>query len=1395
MPKRHFNWKLTIVLLIGFIVLSVTAYGLRQWQRSHRAEKGLSLGNKAYSEQRWEDAAKNLGRYLAVVQNDTAVLSKYAQAQLNIRPLGRNNLQQAIGAYRAILRIDEPNSQAALKLIEIYLQIGLSGEAELIAARAVEKNPSPELRRMQAVALIEQRKFEDALKELKDIIKKYPDCILAYDMLGRLVESRPDDFLETTFLSWFDEAVKNNPSSANAYIIRGSYYLRNKEKDKALSDLTEAEKLDLSDFTVRLHLAEEFVNANILDKAEKHLSVAQTSEPANQTLWYIWANLALRSNSKQTMTRVAQTGLEALSAQPWDFMPIAAELYVRGGEFDLASNCIARLRQKEIAPTTTEFLEGLIADRKGQYYQAVKHLYQAIQMGGKSAGIRLELADVLSRLGDNQSAIQQLRLLISEQPGLASAHLSLARLLTESGSWDEASEQARIITQVLPDNFDAALIYVRARIQVLADNQTDKDSPLWQEVEEHLTKLEKSSDNVLPIKLLQFQVAVLRSMFSVAQQLLANMKDHYPSYVEVAMAEISLLTAQNKTDEAMLKLSQTISEFPESVTAVSYFATLLADRDEHQKCEKIIKDSLERIKQPVAKRQLGVLLASFYNRWNEQEKRYQLLDSLVRDIPDDVVLYCELLRCRNVIENAGYAQELINKIKTIEGENSWRWRYEQARIWFVQDTRDNLKNQYPQIVSLLKENLLANPEDQTSRVLLAAVYEYAGELQLAISTYLEALDRSPRDIHIIVSAVAVLYKANEYDRADKILRQATGEKLFHPELERLQLLSYLRRGELSSASNVIENLLDNDPNNKSIGLALALLKIQQSRFADANTLLDKLKTQEPNSLPIAAAQVELNIRQNKSAEALLICDKMVDKLHNVSAYILRSRVNAVLGRVDKAIQDLDYAVSLEPNSIEALVTRSDIYSSAGKSDKAIIDIQRAMSLSVDNIQIEKRAISLFLASGDTMKVRQGRDILDRVLASNPRDVDLHFYKARFLLAEGTAPAIAQAQKILQKITEENPKIAEAWTSLAEIVIRLKQPTKAMDIILRGLVHQPNNKSLLLLKAMLEAKSSPLLAVPTLKALLERDPNDVDVVVRLSETYLAAGESQKAVALLKEWLTSSGRASDERKINTVLAVALYKNGDKAQAQEKLNSLSKSLPDDPGPLLTQVRLFTDDHLWEQLTQEVAEWYRNHPKDTNTILIITRNLAANENDEAKKAAESILQTILKNDSKCTEAASALATLLQVTGRSEEAVGLYQQVLQLQSDNLVAINNLAWILCEDQKKYEQALALAQRGLEKAPYDYVDLMDTRGMIYYRLGQYDKAVEDFTRCLKLYPEGTPALVTSHLHLAKALVGLGQKDKSIEVLRQTLKLNNDFGGLSPADLTEAEHLLKELSGGI
>jgi len=261
--------------------------------------------------------------------------------------------------------------------------------------------------------------------------------------------------------------------------------------------------------------------------------------------------------------------------------------------------------------------------------------------------------------------------------------------------------------------------------------------------------------------------------------------------------------------------------------------------------------------------------------------------------------------------------------------------------------------------------------------------------------------------------------------------------------------------------------------------------------------------------------------------------------------------------------------------------------------------------------------------------------------------------------------------------------------------------------------------------------------------------------------------------------------------------LHKNGNKADAQKEFDSLIQSEPNDPAPLLAQVQLLKDDQLWSELSQKVEDWYQKHPEDSRTPIIIARNLAATtEDSQAKKTAEHILRMIWENDPDSIEATTALAILLHTIGRSDESVPLYEQVLQLEPDNLIVINNLAWIMCEEQDKFQEALELTQRGLQISP-NYIDLIDTRGVAYYRLGEFNKAVEDFTTCIKLYPDGTLAAISSRFHLARAFDKLGQKYKAVEHLKEALDLyqaldpDKRIGALSDTDLAEAQRLLKQL----
>jgi len=1389
MSKRYFNWKLAIVLVICTAVIAVTVIWVRRWQKENSAEQGLILGNKAYQEQNWEEAAKQLGRYITVRQDDATALVKYAEAQMHIRPRKRSSVLQAITAYRTALRVDDTKTDAAFKLTEIYLTMGMPGEAELIAKRQLEKSQDPNLQRMLGVALAQQRKFGEGAEVLKTICMEHPEQVLAYESLGQLIERYPEEFPDEA-VTWYDTAVKNNPSSALAYIVRAGFYLRNNDPSKAIADINLAERQDISDASVRLRLAGELMNLNLFDKAEKHLEAVYKATPTDQSLWQFWAHLALRIQSKEKMLDIAEKGLKELSSQPWDFMPTATELFIRSGHSEQAAEYIIKLRQQDMAPAIVANLEALMAAEKGDFFEAVRYWKQSIEAGNKSTQIRLALASALIQIGDKQSALQQLYALVAEQPDSFEGHLILARMFAQSADWPDVQEHAEKAIVLAPTNPEPAILYLRARMEMVGGNSTGPNARIIQEIEKRLAELNNTIDGNFDLDLLRLQFMTQQGNFTDAHELINRLKAEHPSEaVRIVLAEAELLVAQNTTGQAISKLSEAIEKYPETPGPVRYLAILLYRQDEQAECEKVITDAMSRMEQSAARRELGLTLAQFYTNWNKTDRAYTLLETLSQDMPNDIPIKRRLLLCDQVINDPEKTQRLIDQIKSLEGENGWQWRYEQAKTLFLDD---NFKNNYPKIISLLQENMLSNPDDQTSRILLARTYDKAGELQLAISTYRDALNRSQDNLSIITPLVAALYKAREYDQAEQLLNRASREKLQNTLLQKLQLQNYLRHGNLDSASDILQNLLNRDPNNQSAHLSLALLKMQQNKFDETDKLLTQLRAHEPDSLAVIATQIQLYLRQDKPEQALEICREITGNLNNASAYILSARTYATLGQFDKALQELNQAISLEPDNAQVWIARSDFNQSIGQTDKAAEDIRHALSLTPDNIQIKKRAVSLFLKSKQPDIVREGNTFLDKALESNPDDVELQMFKANSLLLERTAPAIESAKQILQNVTEKEPEFSRAWLMLGELLLKQGQPGKAVDVALRGLAYKNNDKMLMLLKARAEAVRSPILAVPTLKEICELDPNDIDAVILLANTYMTMGEPKKAVNILRQQLIGCDPSSI-RRCRIALAIALYKTGDKSEAREEFNALAESDPNDPSPLFAQVRLLKEDQLWSQLNLKVADWYQKNPNDIQIPVLIARDLAPVDSNEAKQTAEDILRLVLKKEPASTEAMSVLAILLETRKRHDESIKLYRKLIELEPENLIAVNNLAWILSEEKGQYKQALELAQKGLKLVP-DYIDLIETRGVILYRLGDFTNAIGDLNRCVELYPSTTRQHAAASFHLARVLDKIGRNNEALKHLNQALETNEKAGGLTTAELNEAKHLLIKLQEG-
>ncbi|OHB67104.1 MAG: hypothetical protein A2Y76_15630 [Planctomycetes bacterium RBG_13_60_9] len=1374
MARPYINWHLAAVLVVATVVFVTAVFALHSWRQSSRAEEALPLGEQAYSQRNWDLAADQLGRYVSVYKDDTAVLLKYADAQLKRRPVAPANIQHAVAVYQAVLRLEENNKTAAERLIELYLTMGNSGDAQGVASAYLQNNDDPAVRRMLAFSFMQQQKPQETGQALRNLVRDHPDDVLAYEMLGRLAEDYPAD-ANRPAAEWFDAAVAANPQSALAYVVRAAFHRQHGRREQALADLNQARQHDLSEVNVHFRLIQELMRVQAIDQAKEHLTALQQTAATEPMLWQTWAAVVLASGSAQEQATVAETGLQKLAPYPWDFMPTAAELFVAAGRRDRAKKCILEMRQKGLPTATLLFLEGLVANSEARPWEAITRWQEAIAQGhrlhvyagglGAAVPVRMMVASAMTQLGDTQSATMQLRTLVSENPAYVEGRMALARLLVRMRNWTDALSQVREVQRIVPGHAEALLLGVQARILLLSegDESSAGNAAAWQDVEQALAKLDEAMASSVQVKMLSLQAAMRQGKLAEARKILEQIKSTSASDLRVALLEVELLGVQDKPQEAIALLRKLVEQFPSATEPVQSLALALNRQKDAVQSESVVKEAIARMERPEAKRDLGLLLAELYRLWTRQDDLQRWLTDMAAQFPNDVQVKRRLLLCPAVAQDVPQAQAIVDQIKSLEGEAGWQYRYEQAKLWV---NSPGFEGRYTETVTYLKENLKANPDDQASRLLLAVAHEKGGQMQLALTAYREALDRSPGNIDVITRTVAALYRAGgtaEYDEADRILRSAGERRLVHPDLEKLELYGQrllwqdqVRRGALGPASDTLQELVQKDPNDISASLWLALISMQQGRLDEAEVILKELRGKAPESISVIQAQTRLYLVQGRGEEALRLCDETVQKSDHAAAYILRAWTYAGMKENDRAMEDFSRAVARDPNNAAIWVDRAVFYQSLGRRGEAVQDIRKALSLPAPSERMLARVVPLCLASGSRRLLDEAEAVLDDARRANTSSPRLKLLKSQILLSRGTQPSVEQGQQLLREITVAQPELSQAWHLLGRLELGQGQPQKAWDTALGGLSLNGQDKQLLLLKADAEAARSPSQAVPTLRLLAEEYPDDMEVEMRLAN-------------------------------------ALYKGGNRDDARSMLGARMKAEPNNPIPVVTLAGLLISDDRRMEAVELAAVWGSSHPSDVSVATAVARALAATSDPTALKAAEDLLKGVLERNPKSVAAVASLALLMQQMGRTTEAAALSRKVLEIDPNDIIALNNLAWTLCEEDGKYQEALELAERGLRLAP-EYQDLIDTQGVIHYRLGHLEKAVEDFSRCIELYPAGARSAVAAYFHLARTYDKMGRKTQAEQHLQQAMTLHDRMGGLSPEDLAEARGLLEQLQKG-
>jgi tetratricopeptide (TPR) repeat protein len=120
----------------------------------------------------------------------------------------------------------------------------------------------------------------------------------------------------------------------------------------------------------------------------------------------------------------------------------------------------------------------------------------------------------------------------------------------------------------------------------------------------------------------------------------------------------------------------------------------------------------------------------------------------------------------------------------------------------------------------------------------------------------------------------------------------------------------------------------------------------------------------------------------------------------------------------------------------------------------------------------------------------------------------------------------------------------------------------------------------------------------------------------------------------------------------------------------------------------------------------------------------------------------------------------------RMPDAEEYLEQVLDEYPEDIGALNDLGYLWTDQSKHLERSRRMVQRAVDAEP-DNAAYRDSLGWAHYRLGQYDRAIEELQAAEKLLDENPDGVIYDHL--GDALFAAGRKKDAVKAWERAIEL--------------------------
>lgn len=629
------------------------------------------------------------------------------------------------------------------------------------------------------------------------------------------------------------------------------------------------------------------------------------------------------------------------------------------------------------------------------------------------------------------------------------------------------------------------------------------------------------------------------------------------------------------------------------------------------------------------------------------------------------------------------------------------------------------------------------------------------DAQVQASAVMSAQPDNP-DVHAMLSAIAV--RRGQKDQALIEIRRALelepNRATFHEDLALLQA------GDPTKASAVEDELRKSvalDPKSVNAKLLLASFYIKSSRWPEAEQVSRDAVATDPKSLSARASLAQVFLKQGSPA-----------------------RAEEVLRQASQDLAD-------NPQGVQIL---ADYYAGSGQMDKAKAEFASLAAKYPKNASVQKAYIRVLLQVKDYATARtvvaglmknsskdpevaalngivllndgQAGDAVNALVtgAKNfPKDAFIQYWLGKAALAKGDS---ALAEKSFRQAAELNPAALNAQEELARIAGQRGDMNLLADVADKTIAAAPHFPGGYVWRAMVEMRhNSADKAESDLKTAMNAAPQSPQAYLQLGKLRFAQKRFSEGVSLLEQALQYDPNSVEA--IRLLIGYDLYqKQPDKALA--RLNAQIVKSPKNSGfyDLLAQLEI--QGKKLDQAAATAQKAIQLNSSDGEAVMLLAQiQVQRGQTANAIGAWEQWLHTH-PNDA---GANAILGTLEESRGDVGKAEAYYKKSLQIQPQQPIAANNLAYRMLKNGENVDVALTFAQTARQSMP-NSPNTADTLAWAYYYKGTYSFARDLLEDALKTEPNSA----TMQYHLGMVYSKLRDKNDAAIHLRKAVSLAPD-----------------------